>query len=85
MAVDSNFERLEEKLNRFVEVLAQFQQENAALKGQIEQLQSESVQLRSDNERLQRLESEFQQGVDGREEVKGRIENLLAKLDAVNL
>ena len=85
MAVDSNFERLEEKLNRFVEVLAQLQQENAALKGQIEQLQSESIQLRSDNERLQTLESEYQQGVDGREEVKDRIENLLAKLDAVNL
>ena len=85
MAVDSNFERLEQEVSRLVEILGQLRQENAALKSRIENLEAENEQLKRDTARLQQIETEHQEANRAREEIKGRIENILAKLDAVEL
>ena len=82
MAVDSNFERLEQEVNRLVEVLGRLRQENAELKSRVDTLTAESEQLRNDNARLQQIENEYQEASQNREVVKDRIENLLAKLDS---
>ena len=42
MAVDNNFERLEEKLTHLVEVLGQLQEENGSLKEKVETLEAEN-------------------------------------------
>jgi predicted nuclease with TOPRIM domain len=75
MAVDSNFERLEEKLTHLVEVLGQLQRENADLKSRVDSLEVENTQLKE----------EYQEAVGNREEAKNRIEQILAKLDQVEL
>ena len=85
MAVDSNFERLEQEVNRLVGALAQLRQENAALKTRTESLETENRQLRADVVRLQQAEEQHQGVLKNRQEIKGRIEKILAKLDAVQL
>jgi chromosome segregation ATPase len=89
MAIDSNFERLEQEVNRLVEVLNNLRQENAALKEQIQTLERESQQARGEIGRLQQIESEHQaadQAADqGREEIRGRIETILTRLDGLDL
>ena len=83
MAVDSNFERLEEKLNHLVDVLAQLQQENGALKGRADSLEAENAQIKSECARLRELEGEYQEASRNRDEVRSRIEQILARLDEV--
>jgi FtsZ-binding cell division protein ZapB len=85
MAVDSNFERLELEVNRLVEVLGKLRQENAELKTRAESLAVENEQLKSETARLQQIEAHYQEANESRETIKGRIENILAKLDAVEL
>lgn len=92
MAVDNNFERLEEKLNNLVEALTQLRQENTEMENRIAALQRENDELKNANgrlsqesERLQQLEREHRDVLDNREVVKGRIDNILAKLDEVEL
>jgi|GEM_PF-807367 FtsZ-binding cell division protein ZapB len=92
MAVDNNFERLEEKLNNLVEALTQLRQDNTEMENRIAALQRENDELKNANgrlnqesERLQQLEREHRDVLDNREVVKGRIDNILAKLDEVEL
>jgi chromosome segregation ATPase len=85
MAVDSNFERLESQLNRLVEGLDKLRQENTELQERIQSLESENGQLHGRIEQLQPLEEEQRESLKNREEVKGRLENLLAKLDQVQV
>lgn len=92
MAVDNNFERLEEKLNNLVEALTQLRQKNTEMENRIAALQRENDELKNANgrlnqesERLQQLEREHRDVLDNREVVKGRIDNILAKLDEVEL
>ncbi len=85
MAVDSNFERLEEKLTHLVDVLGQLRQENTDLKTRVTDLEGENAQLKSASERLQQLEVERREEAQNREEVKGRLENILAKLDQAEI
>jgi chromosome segregation ATPase len=82
MVVESNFERLEREVNRLVEGLAQMRQENAALQTQIETLKAENEHLKSN---LLRAEEHSQESLKNREEIKGRIENILTKLEAVEV
>ena len=82
MAVDSNFERLEEKLTHLVDVLGQLRQENTDLKTHVTALETENSQLKSASERLQRLEEESQEEAQNREEVKGLYRALLGKIRA---
>ena len=81
MAVDSTFARLEEEVNRLLELLGRLKQDNTELQQQLEQLQAENNDLKGLSQRLQQAE---QDAVKNREEVKSRIEGLLSRLDAVN-
>ena len=85
MAMDSNFERLEQEVNRLVEVLNRLRQENADLKGQIGELEQKNQQAQSEIERLQQVEGAYIEANQNREEVKGRIENLLQQIDGLEM
>lgn len=83
MAMDSNFERLEQEVNRLVEVLNNLREENSALKGQIQDLEEQAQQARGEIGRLQQVESEHKEANQTRDEVRGRVENLLTRLDGL--
>ena len=85
MPMDSNFERLEQEVNRLVEILNRLRQENADLKGQIGELEEKNQQAQGEIERLQQVEVAYREINQNREEVKGRIENLLHQLDGLEM
>lgn len=85
MPVDNNFDRLEKEVTRLVEVLEKLRQQNAECAAQIENLTTENEQLKSDSVRLQQIEIEYQEITQTREVIKDRIENILAKLDSIEL
>ena len=99
MAVDNNFERLEEKLNNLIEILTQLRREKNELEKGIAALQRENedlvdagarqreehTRMQEENTRLRVVEREHGEVLQNRDEVKGRIENILAKLDEVEL
>ena len=81
MAVDSTFARLEEEVNRLLELLGRLKQDNADLQAQLEGLRTENEECKSLGQRLQHTE---QEALKSREEVKSRIESLLNRLDAIH-
>ena len=81
MAVDSTFARLEEEVNRLLELLGRLKQDNAELQKQLDALQAENAELQGLSQRLQHAEQET---LKNREEVKSRIESLLNRLDGVH-
>jgi chromosome segregation ATPase len=85
MAMDSNFERLEQEVNRLVEVLNSLREENSALKGQIRDFEEQAQQARGEIGRLQQVESEYKEANQTRDEIRGRVENLLTRLDGLEL
>ena len=85
MPMDSNFERLEQEGNRLVEVLNRLRQENADLKGQIGEIEQKNQQAQGEIERLQQIEEAHREVNRNREEVKGRIENLLQQIDGLEM
>ncbi len=85
MDVDSNFERLEQEVNRLVEVLGTLRQENADLKERVQGLEGEISIVSAENERLKKIESEHQESSRNKEEIKGRIEGILSRLDGLDL
>ncbi|MFT5089612.1 MAG: chromosome segregation ATPase [Candidatus Latescibacterota bacterium] len=85
MAMDSNFERLEQEVNRLVEVLNNLREENTDLKGQIQGFEEQAQQARGEIGRLQQVESEFKDANQTRDEVRGRVESLLTRLDGLEL
>jgi len=85
MPMDSNFERLEQEVNRLVEVLNRLRQENADLKGQIGEIEQKNQQAQGEIERLQQIEEAHREVNRNREEVKGRIENLLQQIDGLEM
>lgn len=85
MAMDSNFERLEQEVNRLVEVLNNLREENTDLKGQIQSFEEQVQQARGEIGRLQQVESEFKDANQTRDEVRGRVESLLTRLDGLEL
>ena len=78
MAVDNNFERLEQEVNRLVEVLERLRSENAAKNEEIQALQANLAKLEA-------AQAESKSAADIRAEGKSRIELILTKLDAVLL
>ena len=78
MAVDNNFGRLEQEVNRLVEVLERLRSENAAKNEEIQTLQANVAKLEA-------AQAESKSAADIRAEVKSRIELILTKLDAVLL
>ena len=85
MAVDSNFERLEQEVNRLVEVLERLRSENATKDEEIQSLSSQNEALKSNVARLEAAQTESENAGRIRDEVKSRIAGILQKLDAVEL
>ena len=85
MAVDGNFERLEQEVNRLVEVLERLRDENATKNEQIQSLSSRNEALKSNVAKLEAAQSESENAEKIRDEVKSRIAGILQKLDAVEL
>ena len=85
MDVNQNFERLEQEVLRLMDVLEKTRSENAELKDQIKGLEGEISVVSAENERLKTVESEYAESTRGKEEIKGRIENILTRLDGLDL
>ncbi|MFA6107487.1 MAG: cell division protein ZapB [Candidatus Latescibacterota bacterium] len=83
MAVDTNFERLEQEVTRLVDLLGRMRQDNAELKHQVDELTTETGQLKSQCVRLAQVETELKEMGQNREVIRGRIVDLLAKLESV--
>ena len=89
MDVNENFERLEHHINRLTGVLEVLRKENNELNGQVQSLKEKNDTLQTEIQGLEakvRLaSSENEQFKKDKEVVKGRIEQLLSRLDsAVN-
>ena len=85
MDVNQNFERLEQEVLRLMDVLEKTRSENAELKHHIKGLEGEISVVSAENERLKTVESEYAESNRGKEEIKGRIENILTRLDGLDL
>ncbi len=85
MDVNQNFERLEQEVLRLMDVLEKTRSENAELKDHIQGLEGEISVVSAENKRLKTVESEYAESNRGKEEIKGRIENILTRLDGLDL
>ena len=85
MDVDQNFERLEQEVLRLMDVLEKIRAENAELKERIKGMEGDISGVSAENERLKMVESEYAESNRGKEEIKGRIENILTRLDGLDL
>ena len=85
MAVDSNFERLEQEVNRLVEVLERLRSENAAKDEEIQSLSSQNEALKSNVAQLEAAQTQSENAEKIRDEVKSCITGILQALDAVEL
>ena len=85
MDVNLNFERLEQEVIRLMEVLEKLRTENTSLKEQTKSLQDEISVISAENERLKQIESAYQESNQSKEVLKGRIENILNRLDGIDL
>ena len=85
MVVDSNFERLEQQVNRLVEVLERLRSENTTKDEEIQSLSSENDALKADIAKLEAAQADSENAAKVRDEVKTRIEGIPSKLDAVEL
>ena len=85
MDVNQNFERLEQEVFRLMDILEKTRNENADLKDRIQGLEGDISNVSAENERLKMIESEYAASNRGKEEIKGRIENILTRLDGLDL
>ncbi|MFC1526813.1 hypothetical protein ACFL6X_08405 [Candidatus Latescibacterota bacterium] len=99
MGVDGNFKRLEDEVNRLLELLEQLRQENASLGQENESLREASAsqkarivsleEMRSESEaaksRLAQVETDYRQAVESREAVRQRVEKILLRLEEAPL
>ena len=85
MDVNQNFERLEQEVLRLMDVLEKIRAENAELKERIKGMEEHISGVSAENERLKMVESEYAESNRGKEEIKGRIENILTRLDGLDL
>ncbi|MBT4976988.1 MAG: hypothetical protein HOI20_02785 [Gemmatimonadetes bacterium] len=85
MDVNQNFERLEQEVIRLMEVLEKLRKENLEQKELIQNLERDIGITNAENERLKPIETAHEESNRGKEEIKGRIENILSRLDGLNL
>ena len=85
MDVNQNFERLEKEVIRLMEVLEKLRKENLEQKDRIQGLEGDISIVSAENERLKQVESAFQESNRDKEEIKGRVENILSRLDGLDL
>ena len=84
-AVDGNFKRLEEEVNRLLEVLEQLRGENRSLQDRIVPLEASKLELETLRGRMTGVEEQNRQA-DARDgEVRSRLEKLLHRLDEAAL
>ncbi len=79
--VDGNFQRLEDEVNRLLEVLEQFRTENATLRGQAAEARQQIEGLQT---RLSEADEEQRQSTERNRQAKERLECLLSRLEAVD-
>jgi predicted nuclease with TOPRIM domain len=83
--VDSNFKRLEEEVNRLLEILDQLRGENTTLRDRITSLEAAQRELETMRGRMTGVE-ELNRQADARDgQVRDRLEKLLARLDEETL
>jgi chromosome segregation ATPase len=85
MDVNQNFERLEQEVIRLMEVLEKLRKENLEQKDRIQSLEGDISIVSAENERLKQVESAYQESNRDKEEIKGRVENILSRLDGLDL
>ena len=83
--VDGNFQRLEEEVNRLLEVLEQFRSENSTLRERTAALESGRQEVDRLRTRLAQLEEEQRQTAERNQLVKGRLGQILSRLEAADL
>ena len=84
-AVDGNFKRLEEEVNRLLEVLEQLRGENATLRERIVGLEAAQQELETLRGRMTGVEEQHRQAEARDGEVRDRLEKLLSRLDEAAL
>lgn len=85
MDVNQNFERLEQEVIRLMAVLEKLRKDNLEQKERIQGLERDLSIANAENERLKPIETAHQEANRGKEEIKGRIENILSRLDGLDL
>jgi FtsZ-binding cell division protein ZapB len=84
-AVDGNFKRLEEEVNRLLEVLQQLRGENATLQERITSLEATQQELETLRGRMTGVEQQNRQAEARDGQVRTRLESLLSRLDEAAL
>ena len=79
--VDGNFQRLEEEVNRLLEVLEQFRSENSTMRERAAEAQQEIEGLQG---RLAQAEEEQRRAAERNRQARERLEGLLSRLEAVD-
>lgn len=82
IGVDSNFKRLEEEVNRLLEVLEQLRRENSGLHERVATLETAQHELDGLRQRLAGLEEEQRRSVERSQQAKERLERILARLES---
>ena len=85
MGVDGNFQRLESEVDRLLGVLEQFRQENEMLRAQVEAGELLKVENEELTGRLVKADEENRQATQDREQVRGKIQEILARLEQVTV
>ena len=83
MGVDGNFRRLESEVNRLLGVLEQFRQENETLRAQVEAGELLKVEIEELKTRLVKADEENRQATEDREQVREKIQEILARVEQV--
>jgi predicted transcriptional regulator len=83
MGVDGNFRRLESEVDRLLGVLEQFRQENETLRAQVEAGELLKVEIEELKARIAKADEENRQATADREQVRGKIQEILARLEQV--
>ena len=85
MGVDGNFQRLESEVDRLLGVLEQFRQENEMLRAQVEAGELLKVENEELTGRLVKADEENRQATQDREQARGKIQEILARLEQVTV
>ena len=83
MGVDGNFRRLESEVNRLLGVLEQFRQENETLRAQVEAGELLKIEIEELKAKLAKADEDNRQATEDREQVRGKIQEILARLEQV--
>jgi vacuolar-type H+-ATPase subunit I/STV1 len=84
-AVDGNFKRLEEEVNRLLEVLQQLRDENTTLRERVAGLEVAQQELETLRGRMTGVEEQRRQAEARDGQVRHRLEKLLSRLDEAAL